>query len=187
MGRLSVFETKIKPNKEQIIASIKKGASERSIANELNISWSAWSTSKVQHPEIKEWIDVPRASIVNDLKGALIKKALGFTYEEKVQEIKQDIDSSGRPIGKKYIQTKIITHYAEPDTTAIFGCLKIYDKDKLEYDIQAQSIELKKQEMQLKEKIINGNSEEENSKLIEKLKNVKIEFVDRSIKDDKRN
>ena len=172
--RKDIFNKVILPNKDKIILAYSKGSSERAIYDELGIQAKVWNEQKKKHPEMDEWLQQEHSKIVNDLKNALLKKAMGFQYEEKVQEIKQDLDENGKPIGRKYMQTRITTRYAEPDATAIFGCLKIYDKDKLMYDVQCQSIEIKKQELEIKKQ----ESTTENSDLAEKLKDLKIEFVD---------
>ena len=78
-----------------------------------------------------------------------MKKALGFTYEEKEQYIKQEVDPvTKRPIGKPIMHTRIVTKQALPDTTAIFGALNLYDedyvKDKKQYELKQQELELRR-------------------------------------------
>lgn len=174
--------TSILPNKAEIIKQLENGASERQVYDALHISKEAWFNTKQQHPEMQEWIDTARSKIVGLLKGALMKKACGFTYDEDITEIKQDLDSQGRPTGKQYVYKRTIHHYSPPDTNAIFGCLKIYDKDNASYDIQAKAIELKKQELELK-KLTAGIDNESEQNMIDKIKGLKIEIVDASKKD----
>ena len=105
-----------------------------------------------------------------------------LVFQMDITEIKQDLDSQGRPTGKQYVYKRTIHHYSPPDTNAIFGCLKIYDKDNASYDIQAKAIELKKQELELK-KLTAGIDNESEQNMIDKIKGLKIEIVDASKKD----
>ena len=177
----TMWELKILPNKDKIIEWIENGASERQIVAQLGISYQCWLDTKERHPkEMEEIIDRPRAILVGKLKGALISRALGYSYEEEITEIKQDVDSNGKPVGKKYVYKRTLKQFAPPDTTAIFACLKIYDKDNIKYDDKAQMIDIKKQELEIKKKEA-GTDEQES--LVDKIKNFKIEFVDASRKD----
>ena len=181
-AKKTAWEKKIMPNKDAIVKSIENGASERQIAAELDISWSCWLEQKKNHPEIEEWIDVPRARLVGKLKGALVSRALGYEYEEEVTEIKQDLDATGKPIGRQYVYTRKIKQFAPPDTTAIFACLKIYDKDNINYDDKAQMIKIKKEELEIKRKTLLPEDEADTN-LIEKIKDLKFEVIDASKKE----
>ena len=150
-GRKGKYETHVKPFFEKIEKLLNEGASEKQVAESLGVSYAAFNNYKVQYKELDELCSKPRIQLVENLKSALVKKALGFTYEEKKQYITEENGSI-----KKH--TEITTKQALPDTTAIFGALKIYDAKKLEYDIQAQSIDLKRQELELRK----ANAADEN-------------------------
>lgn len=149
VGRKSKYETHVKPYFEQIDKWLNGGASEKQCAVNLGISYASWNNYKNRHAEFKALCEKPRQSLVDDLRSALVKKALGFTYEEKEQYIKQEVDpDTKRPIGKPIMHTRIVTKQALPDTTAIFGALNLYDeeycKDKKQYDLKRQELELRK-------------------------------------------
>ena len=152
VGRKSLYESHIKPYLEKIDLWLNDGADEKQVAENLGIAYSTWNVYKTKYPELKDLCDKPRASLVDGLKGALVKKALGFTHTNtRALKVKDIIYEDG----KKVRETEKVIYYDDdtyfpPDTTAIFGALKIYDKDKLDYDIQAQSIDLKKQELEFK-------------------------------------
>ncbi len=181
----TMWEKAILPNKDKIVKLVENGASERQIASALKMSWNCWIETKKKHPEMEEWIDRPRALLVGKLKSALISRALGYTYEEEITEEKQDIDENGKAVGHKYVYHRKITQHAPPDTTAIFACLKIYDKDNIHYDDKAQIIDIKRKELELKEKT--SGIESENSDLAEKIKGFEIKFVDASRKEGENN
>lgn len=149
VGRKSKYETHVKPYFEQIDKWLNGGASEEQCAVNLGISYASWNNYKNRYDEFKALCEKPRQTLVDDLRSALVKKALGFTYEEKEQYIKQEVDpDTKRPIGKPIMHTRIVTKQALPDTTAIFGALNLYDeeycKDKKQYDLKRQELELRK-------------------------------------------
>ena len=180
--RKTMWEKAILPNKDKISELVENGASERQIASALKMSLNCWIETKKKHPEMEEWIDRPRALLVGKLKGALISRALGYTYEEEITEERQDIDEEGKAVGKKYVYHKKMIQHSPPDTTAIFACLKIYDKDNIAYDDKAQIIDIKRKELELK-KQTSGIEDDTQESLIDKIKNFKIEIVDASKKD----
>ena len=143
-GRKPKYETYIKPNFDKIDKMLNDGASEKQCAEALGISYASWNNYKVQYQEFGELCNKPRTKLVEDLRSALVKRALGFEYEESKIVTKKGDD------GNVYGYKETYKKYSVPDTTAIFGALKIYDDKKLEYDIQAQNVDLKKQELELK-------------------------------------
>ena len=185
-ARRTMWEKVIAPNKQAIIKLVEDGASERQIASSLGISWSCWLEQKKKHnEELEEMLDRPRAVLVGKLKSALISRALGYAYEESVTEVKQDIDVNGRPVGRQYVYKRTIKQFAPPDTTAIFACLKIYDKDNIQYDDKAQMIDIKRKELEMRQK--EAGTDEDEQSLVEKIKNFKIEIVDASRKEEGEN
>lgn len=149
VGRKSKYESHVKPYFEQIDKWLNNGASEEQCADNLGISYASWNNYKRRYGDFKELCEKPRASLVDDLRSALVKKALGFTYEEKEQYIKQEVDpDTKRPIGKPVMHTRIVTKQALPDTTAIFGALNLYDeeyvKDRKQYELKQQELELRR-------------------------------------------
>lgn len=141
-GRESKYEKFVAPYFEKIEKLLNDGASEEQVALSLGISYASWNNYKVRYKEFKELCDKPRTRLVEDLRSALVKRALGFSYEEKKQYITEDED------GKKKKHTEITTKQALPDTTAIFGALNIYDpdyvKDKKQHELKQQELELRK-------------------------------------------
>lgn len=149
VGRKSKYETHVQPYFKDIDEWLNGGASEEQCAVNLGISYASWNNYKNKYPEFKALCEKPRTNLVKELRSALVKKALGFTYEEKEQYIKQEVDpETKRPIGKPIMHTRIVTKQALPDTTAIFGALNLYDedycKDKKQYELKQQELDLRK-------------------------------------------
>lgn len=155
-GRKGKYESHVEPFFDKIDKLLNDGASEEQVAKSLGVSYSSWNNYKNQFPEFKELCEKPRTTLVEDLRSALVKKALGFEYEEKEQYIKQEVDPITRkPIGNPIMHTKIVTKRALPDTTAIFGALNLYDndyvKDRKQYELKQQELELRKMSAEMKD------------------------------------
>lgn len=145
-GRKSAYEEKIKSRFKDIEKWLKGGASEEQVAAALGISKSTWFKYKAEKAEFNDFIKtVDRSEIILDLRSALLKKALGFKYEERKQYIKEDED------GNKFKYTEINTKQALPDVAAINLALKNYDRENWAND--PQMLELKKQEMELRKQM----------------------------------
>lgn len=154
VGRKNVYDSKIKPKFEYIKAQLGKGASEKQVAKAIGVGYSTWLNYKATNQEFSEFLknDVDRSELVDDLRSALIKKALGFSYEEKkvtVQEIQ--LEDGETKIPAKVIRTETMTKFSPPDVASINLALKNYDKENWSNDWQAY--DLKKEELELKKKL----------------------------------
>ena len=142
-GRKGIYELKIKPRFSDIEKWLKGGATEKQVSQALGIAYSTFNKYKAMHEEFDTLVrTVDRSEIILDLRSALLKKAMGFTYEEKKQYIKRDED------GNQNTYTEITTKYSLPDVAAINLALKNYDTDNWAND--PAQLELKKQELELK-------------------------------------
>lgn len=155
-GRKGKYETHIKPNFEKIKEWLNGGASEEQVALALGICYATWNNYKNKYKEFDDLCREPRTPLILDLRSTLVKKARGFEYEEKEQYIKQEVDPiTKKPIGNPVMHTKIVTKQALPDTTALFGALNLYDpdycKDKKQYELKQQELELRKLSVEMKE------------------------------------
>ena len=143
VGRKSKYETHVKPHFKKIEQWLNGGASEKQVAEALGISYAAFNNYKRDNKELRELCEKPRVGVILDLRSALVKRALGYEYEEKKQYITEDKN------GNKKKHTEITTKQALPDTTAIFGALNIYDpdyvKDKKQHELKQQELELRRQ------------------------------------------
>lgn len=148
-GAKGKYETQVKPFLDWIDNMLQKGASKQQIAEALRVTYASFNTYINQHEELAEICNKPRVNLVDDLRSALVKKALGFQYEEtKIYTTEDELGNK-----KKHIEKQI--KQSLPDTTAIFGALNLYDeeyvKDKKAHRLKEQELELKKQALELKE------------------------------------
>ena len=150
-GRPSKYETHIKPHLEQIKKWAEQGATERQIAKQLGVAYSSFCLYKTKYPELSELLkSKDMKPLVEELRSALVKKALGFEYKEKKEYIKEDPET-----GNKVKYLEITTKKALPDTTAIFGALNIYDP---EYVRDRKNHELRKKDYELRKAIAEANN-----------------------------
>lgn len=146
-GRKNVYDSKIKPRFKDIERWLKGGATERQVAAALGVGYSTFNHYKATNKEFQELLKtIDRSEIVCDLRSALLKKAMGFTYEEKKQYVTEDDN------GNKKLHTEIYIKQALPDVAAINLALKNYDKDNWAND--PQQLELKRQELELRKQMM---------------------------------
>ena len=143
-GRKNAYETVIKPRFDDILKWLRSGATEEQICKNLGISQQTFYKYKQENTEFSEFLIKGRQNLVEQLRGALIKKALGFDYSESKVTTKVDD-------GQEQTTTEITTKAALPDVAALNLCLKNYDPENWANDPQA--LKLKEKELELKQKI----------------------------------
>lgn len=149
MGRRSKYDTDIKPFLDDIRKAVEAGATVEEIALAFGINKSTLYKYKAEKKELSDAFARGREKVIIDIKAALLKKALGFNYEEKKQYITED--GAGR---KKH--TEITTRYSPPSETAAAMLLRNYDKEWLDKD--NVSTQLRQQELELKKAIAESNN-----------------------------
>lgn len=142
--RKNSYDLVIKPNFKRIADLLQVGATEDAICKEIGVSSSIWYKYKAQKKEFSELCKQNRRSVVHELRGALLKKALGFEYTETKTYIRTNAN------GEETSTTEIIKKQALPDVAALNLALKNYDRDNWSNDWQTHEIKLK--ELALKQK-----------------------------------
>ncbi len=148
-GRPSVYDTDIKPHLQEIKEAVENGATVEEVAAALGIAESTLYKYKSEKKELKEAFARGRAKIVVEIRAALLKKALGYEYEEKKQYIKE-----GDFHTVEY--TEITTKHQPPSETAGAMLLRNYDENWLDKD--APTTRLKRQEYELRKSIAESNN-----------------------------
>ena len=143
-GRPNKYFSHIQPRLAEIekLCTIK---TEKQIAEEMGVSYASWKEYKKQYPDLLAVIKKGRYSLVNDLRGTLIKRAKGFQYEER-KVIKE---------GGVIVREEVTIKTAMPDVAALNLCLKNYDSDNWAND--PQMVKLRQRELDLKERQIENN------------------------------
>lgn len=167
-GRKSRYETHVKPYFSQI-AEWCKTQTEKQIAENLGIAYSTWNQYKVDYPELTEFIEKSRRNLVNDLRSSLIKRAHGYEYTETktvTEAVKWPEDMYQRLLEagftpaqiatSRIVKTEVLHKQMAPDVAALNLALKNYDKENWAND--PQTLDIKKKELELREKQIENNS-----------------------------
>ena len=150
MGRPSRYEVEIKPYLEQIKKAVESGATVEEIASAFNIASSTLYKYKSEKKELKEAFARGREKVVIDIKAALLKKALGFEYEEEKRVGRKDKDGENIILIEKY------KRYSAPSETAAAMLLRNYDENWRDND--KASAEIKRQEADLRKAIAEANN-----------------------------
>ena len=157
-GAPSKYETNVKSRFDEIKEWLELGATEKEIYTNLKISKDSWIEYKKKYTELTELIKKSRKSPVNEIKAAMLKRAKGFQYEEKkIVTERIEYDDGETIIPARKIRTEVTTKTALPDTAAGLVLLQHWAKDE-GWTRDPQSLELKKKELELKEKKIEEES-----------------------------
>lgn len=155
-GRKDVYASKIQPRFDEIKKWLEEGATEREVANNLGIAYSTFNKYKVEKKELTELLKIGRREPVEKIKAAMLKRAIGFQYEE-TKVTRQRMEIEGVFTDNYVIKTEVVTKTALPDVAAGLVLLKHWDKDA-GWTTDPQSLELKKKELELKEKMAEENN-----------------------------
>jgi hypothetical protein len=112
----------------QIQGWAREGLTEEQLAHNIGIGLTTLKEWKNKFPTISTAIKKGKAPVDLEVENALLKRALGYQYEEIITEIEEvptgKLDESGKPIVKQQKHIRKITKTALPDTTAQIFWLK---------------------------------------------------------------
>lgn len=150
MGRKSKYAEFCEPHIKEIQKWVSAGATDEEIAKALGISLTTIYEYKKKYPKFSQAFVRGREVVIIEIKSALLKKALGFNYEEEKRVGKKDAKGENVVLVEKY------TRYCPPSETAAAMLLRNYDKDWRDSD--NTSVEFRKQEAELREAIARSNN-----------------------------
>ena len=149
-GRKSIYETAIAPHLEEIKKGVENGATVKEIAEALGIAESTLYKYKDEKKELSAAFARGRASITIKIRGALLKKALGFHYEEEKCVARKDAE------GENIVVVEHHKKYCPPSETAAAMLLRNYDENWIDKD--SATTQLKQQEFELRKAIADSNT-----------------------------
>ncbi|MFR1908623.1 MAG: transposase [Clostridium neonatale] len=112
----SKWESHVKDKLLLVEAWARDGLTDEQIAKNLGISIQSFYTYKSKHIEFFESLKRGKEVIDIEVENALLKRALGYKYDEVTRELNGDT--------KDLEITKIVTKEVQPDTTAQIFWLK---------------------------------------------------------------
>lgn len=145
-GRKNKYDEYVQPFIPKIIEWTKSGATEKEICTALGVSVSTFNEYKNKYSELSDALRAGRQNVVLDIKAALLKRALGFEYEER----------KGSRKGEALTNVEVYKRYCPPDTTAAAMLLRNYDDSWRDKD--SMTSDLKQQEMELRKAIAEANN-----------------------------
>ena len=157
-GRKNIYNSKIKSRFKDIAKWSKEGATERSIAKKLGISYSTFNKYKAEKKEFMELLINSKNDCVDDIENSTFLSAIGFTKTIKKAMKLKDVQYEN---GKRLSETERIEFYDEevyypPNVNAQKFLLMNWGKDR-GYSHDPQSLEVKKEELELKKKVADKN------------------------------
>ena len=145
MARPTKYEKEIKQHISDIRKAVESGATDEEIASAFRIAKSTLYEYKKKYPEFSEAFARGREKVVIDIKAALLKKALGYEYEEEKRVGKKDKDGENIILVEKYRK------HQPPSETAAAMLLRNYDAEWRDND--SATARLREQELDLKKAI----------------------------------
>lgn len=143
MGRPDMYETHVKPYLDQIPGWY-KSMTVRQIAAKLGVSKTTLYKYADENPELAAALKGGKDGLVDDLKSAIKRRALGYSYTETTT--KKTV-SNGVVI--ETVTTTVKKHQP-PDLGSIHLLLKNLDPEW--HDADQITIDLKRRELEVKEK-----------------------------------
>lgn len=138
-GRPNKYFTNVLPRFNEIKEWLRAGATDKEIASKLGVNPKVLCKYKNDYNDLNELFTKGRQDTVQEIKAALFKRAVGFTYiERKVTESER--------FGKT---EETYMKQALPDPTAALMLLKHWDKET-EWCADPATIRLREKELELK-------------------------------------
>lgn len=125
VGRKSAWDTKIAPRLEEIKGWCRDGCTDEQIAERLRIHIATFYRAKAANSELRDALKETKESVDLAVENSLLKRAMGFEYEEET--IEGIVGPNGETIKKT---RKIVKKHMAPDTTAQIFWLKNRQPEK---------------------------------------------------------
>ena len=135
----------------------RNGLTDEQIAHNCGISASTLREWKNKLPAISAALKEGKEAIDILVENALLKRALGYTYEEKTYERKQITEEGDTGM----VLTKTVTKEVIPDTTAQIFWLK--NRKKAEWRDNAERLEMEREKLELAKRLTDAQIAKINS------------------------
>ena len=135
----------------------RNGLTDEQIAHNCGIGMTTLNTWKAKYREIREALKEGKEAVDLLVENALLKRALGYTYEENTYERKQITEEGDTGM----VLTKTVTKEVIPDTTAQIFWLK--NRKKAEWRDNAERIEMEREKLELAKRLTDAQIAKINS------------------------
>ena len=129
--RLTKYDTHVVPKLIDIEGWARDGLIDEQIAKNLGVAYSTFREYKDKYSALSAVLKRGKEIIDREVENALLKRALGYNYDEVTKERIKKVDEKGTPAIDfhgypiyEMLTTKIVTKQVVPDTTAQIFWLK---------------------------------------------------------------
>lgn len=152
MARPNKYETHVAPRLEEVKDWVRNGATDEEVAQKLGISYSTLKQYKKEFSAFSATLKESKEIVDGKAESALLKRALGYEYDEITQE---------RAENGQLIVTKVVHKHVVPDVTAQIFWLKNRRPNKWrEKPVEDTSEEDKSMSVELVIKDLSGNDKD---------------------------
>lgn len=157
MGRQSIDE-QLERDLDRIKSMVKNGFTDKEISEELGIGYSTWKNKKSQNKLIKAAIDEVKDTRNQEVEEALFKNCKGYHYYEEVPtKVKEEvINENGTVLTVEKVVVSTVKKWKPADLAAQKYWLN--NRKKATWKENPNAVELKRKELKLKEKEIDGKA-----------------------------
>ncbi|WP_338894891.1 Xaa-His dipeptidase [Clostridium perfringens] len=157
MGRQSIDE-QLERDLDRIKSMVKNGFTDKEISEELGIGYSTWKNKKSQNKLIKAAIDEVKDTRNQEVEEALFKNCKGYHYYEEVPtKVKEEvINEKGTVLTVEKVVVSTVKKWKPADLAAQKYWLN--NRKKATWKENPNAVELKRKELKLKEKEIEGKA-----------------------------
>lgn len=147
----SKWETHVKDKLVAVEGWARNGLSEEQIAKNLGVAYSTFRVYKQKYSALSAVLKKGREVVDFEVEGALIKRALGYSYVEETKELVEDEITGTAEL--KVVKT--VTKQVAPDVTAQIFWLKNRKPEEWKNDphkvkLDREALELRKKELESK-------------------------------------
>lgn len=145
----SKWDTHVKDKLVVVEGWARNGLTEKQIAHNLGVAYSTFRVYKEKYPALSAVLKKGREVIDFEVEGALIKRALGYSYVEVTKELVEDETTGSAEL--KVVKT--VTKQVAPDVTAQIFWLKNrkpneWKSDPHKVKLDREALELRKKEIE---------------------------------------
>lgn len=129
-GRKSKYHTHVEPKLFEVECWARDGLIDEQIAKNLGVAYSTFREYVKKYPALSAALKKGKEVIDYEVENALLKRALGYQYDEVTRELAEVLNTETGEYEKVLIETKRVAKEVQPDVTAQIFWLKNRRPDK---------------------------------------------------------
>lgn len=157
MGRQN-YDEFLEKSVDRIKTMVSDGLTDKEISEKLEISYSTWKNKKAKNKVIRDAIDEVKDTRNQEVEEALFKNCKGYHYYEQVPtKVKEEVvNEKGTVLTVEKVVVSTVKKWKPADLAAQKYWLN--NRKKATWKENPNAVELKRKELKLKEKEIDGKA-----------------------------